>query len=132
MKINQLFRKRIETELVIDILQCFGLANLNDRKMFSKMDLVKEQTVDRLTMLLPEIEEYYLPCKARVYIENLNEKRAITMLKQILRLHGYYLQSKEKNLNNHKIIFYVLMNEMEKDEIPKMKHHSMTQVLYFS
>lgn len=131
MKINQLFRKRVDTELLMEILRSFGLSTLNDRRCFSKQDLLQERTVEKLNKLLPVLEEHYLPCKARVYIDSLNEKRAITMLKQILRLHGHFLMSRERNVNNKKIIYYQLMNEMERDVIPKIQHHSMTKVLYF-
>ena len=132
MKINQLFRKRVDTDLLLDIARCFGLSTLNDRKSFCKQDLFKERTVERLRPLLPTIEDHYLPCKARVYIDELTEKRAITMFKQMLRLHGHYLLSRERNVNNRKIVYYTLMNEMERDVIPKIQHHSVTQVLYFS
>lgn len=132
MKINQLFRKRVDTELLMDIVTCFGLSTLNDRRCFSKQDLMQEHTVDKLQHIIPMLEEYYLPCKARVYIDDMTEKRAITMLKQVLRLHGYFLMSRERNLNNRKIIYYQLMNEMERDIIPKIHHHNVTQVLYFA
>lgn len=132
MKINQLFRKRVDTDTLLQVIRCFGVQSLADKRCFCKSDLVEIGTVANLTALVPTLEEFYLPCKARVYLEGLTEKRAITVLKQILRLHGYFLASRERNFNNRKVIFYRLMNEMESGTVPKMQRFCVTNVLDFS
>lgn len=131
MKINQLFTKKVDTDVVLKLLQCFGINDLNEKKIFCKYDLMQNNTVAKLNTLKPELEHYYLPCKARVYLEDLTEKRAITVLKQVLRLHGYYLNSKEKNLNNKKIIFYQMINEKDKLQPQNMKRYNITNILSF-
>ena len=78
-----------------------------------------------------ELEDFYLPCKAKIYLEGMDEKRAITVLKQILRLHGYFLLSREKNFNNKKIIFYQLINEKDKLKSHNMKTFHITNILNF-
>lgn len=132
MKINQLFTKKVDTDVVLKLLQCFGINDLNEKKVFCKYDLMQNNTVSKLNALKPELERYYLPCKAKVYLEDLTEKRAITVLKQVLRLHGYYLNSKEKNLNNKKIIFYQMINEKDKLHPQNMKKYNITNILNFN
>lgn len=131
MKIHQLFRQKVETETLIKLLSCFGLIDLEDKKIFSKYDLCQQDTVNQLQDLLPELQSYYLPCKAKIYLDNLTEKKALTVLKQVLRIHGYYLLSKERNMNNKKVILYQLMGERERYSLPMMKMHTITHILNF-
>ena len=113
MKINQLFKKHVDVDMVTRVLSCFNLSSFSDRRMFSKNDLVHFQTVEKVQLLKLSLAEYYLPCKARVYLENITENRAITILKQILRLYDQHLVSKEKNINNKKVIFYQIQSHRE-------------------
>lgn len=107
-KINQLFRKPVELAMVIRLLNCFGLRGLDDRRSFCKLDLCQMETLKKLETegVLPDLREFYLPCKARVYLDNITEKKAITVLKQVLRLHKHLLITRERNVSNHKVIFY--------------------------
>lgn len=131
MKIYQLFTKKVDIELLLRILKCFGLKDLNDKRLFSKYDIIQNSTVQKLIELKAELEMYYLPCKSKIYLENMTEKRSITVLKQVLRLHGYFLLSKEKNVNNKKIIFYHLINEKDKQTTNLMKKFDVTNIIEF-
>lgn len=133
MKINQLFIKKIELDLLLEVLNCFGLTDLYDKRFFCKYDILQQNTVERLNQLRGKLEPFYLPCKAKIYMDEngMNEKRAITILKQILRLHGYYLSSKEKNVNNRKIIFYQLLNEKDRTQSHHMKKFNVTNIISF-
>ena len=131
MKINQLFRKKVDIDTLLGVMRCFGLTSLSDKRSFCKSDLLEINTVTLLTEMIPMLEEFYMPCKSKIYLENLTEKRAITVLKQMLRIHGYFLASSERNLNSCKVIFYRLMNEMDIGIKPKMHHFDVTQIIDF-
>jgi hypothetical protein len=133
MKINQLFTKKVDTDILIRLLNCFGLTDLNDKRFFCKYDIVQQNTVQKLNSMRLDLEHYYLPCKAKIYLDcdEMNEKRAITVLKQVLRLHGYHLHSKEKNVSNRKIIFYQLQNEKERTQSQQMKKFDVTNIISF-
>jgi hypothetical protein len=131
MKINQLFVKKVEMDVVLELLRCFGLDDLNDKKLFSRNDLIQHDTLERVQKMKSNLERYYLPCKAKMYLDVIREKRAITILKQVLRLHGYFLISREKNINNKKVIFYQLINEKDKFKPQNMKQYNLTNILYF-
>lgn len=117
MKINQLFGKMMDKEMLILVLNCYGLQDLNDRHTFKKHDLVLLNTVDKLNKLKPILSDYYLPCKAKLYLEDITEKKSITILRQVLRLFKYFLFSKEKNIQSRKIIFYTITSDKEYDNI---------------
>ncbi len=96
------------------MLRCFGLNDLSDRRFFSKHDIIRAQTVKKIQEMKSDLYSFYLPCKARIYLdEPMNEKRAVTILKQVLRLHDHLLVSKERNVNKKKTIFYQLVGKYE-------------------
>ena len=53
-----------------------------------------------------ELLRYYIPCKAKIYLLNIDEKRCITILRQFLKVHNYTLMSKEKYVKGKKSLFY--------------------------
>ena len=106
---NQLFRKMPPTELCIKVLFAFGLKGFSDTTYFSRKDLESTSCVQMLTNLKEELNDYYLPCKARTYLNDLNSKNAITILRQIARLHGHCVQSREKYIKGDKFIIYQLV-----------------------
>lgn len=112
---NQLFRKIPPKDLVIQIVQTFGLKSLDDSSKFSKKKLKLIKTVEAINELKPQLEKYYLPCKARTYLHGLNEKNVITVLRQCIRIYGYKIHSREKYMKGEKYILYRL-TEDNKDE----------------
>ena len=71
MKKNQLFRKVPSDEVLNKIVDAFGFRSLNDRRSFSRNDLLKLDTVAKVQEMKPLLEQYYLPCKARTYLNEL-------------------------------------------------------------
>ena len=106
MKLLQLFCEMPTEEFMIQLLNCYGVQNLSDQHDFTKNDLMELKTVDKLNDLIPELIMYYLPCKGKIYLNDINEKRSITILAQFLKLFDYSLMREEKIINKKKIIFY--------------------------
>jgi hypothetical protein len=106
MAINQLFFVKPSEDIVSKVCVCFGLSGVSDGKKFTKNDMFKIQTVNKLMDLVPELEEFYLPCKAKHYLYNFDENGALTILRQLLRTLEYKLVSKEKYLKSIKYIEY--------------------------
>ena len=103
---NQLFCEEPTMDFMNDLLKCYGLNSLNDNIEFSKSDLYDNKTVDKLEDMLHELIMYYLPCKAKIYLDVITEKRAITIRSQFIKLFSYKLSRKERIINKKKIIFY--------------------------
>jgi hypothetical protein len=127
-KINQLFTKIVDRNVAERLVQCLGLQGLDDSSNFTRFDLVRVGTVTRIYAMVEQLSQYYLPCKARIYLTQINEKKAITIVKQILRLHNYSVVAKEKNNGNQKVIVYrivnnqVLCNHTAMHHISKINH----------
>lgn len=122
---NQIFRKKVPLELINNIIICFGIDNINDRKPFTRKLLLENNTISKLLKYIPELKLYYIPCKARNYLNNLNEKKIITILRQLLKTINYSLISKEKYFKGDKYLIYSIFSE--KDKI-NPKHPTFTNV----
>tara|TARA_Y100000385_G_scaffold290525_1_gene364064 strand:+ start:9658 stop:10089 length:432 start_codon:yes stop_codon:yes gene_type:complete len=108
MKKDQLFKKYPTEELFNKIIQSFGLQNLNDTRSFSRKDLKILKTIENIEKLKTELYECYLPCKSRTYLNELNEKNIVTVLRQILKTKNYTINSREKYMRGEKFIIYSL------------------------
>lgn len=108
MKKNQLFRKTLPDDIIHKIVEAFGFKCLDDRRCFSRADLLKLNTVAQIKELKTILEMYYLPCKARTYLNDLNEKNVVTILRQCVKTKGYTICSREKYLKGDKFIIYNL------------------------
>ena len=116
MTINQLFRKRPTSEGIIPILALYNLSSLDDQKSFTKKDLHQFETVKKIGDNLALFEDIYLPCKAKIYLTDLTEKKCVTILRQILKLFKYNLKSTEKYIQGEKMIEYHVYCTFKKEE----------------
>lgn len=130
MKYLQLFCDLPSEEFLIQLLKCYGIQGLTDTHEFNKGDLVEMNTVDKLYDLIPELILYYLPCKAKVYLNDITEKRAITILAQFLKLFDYRLLREEKIINKKKLIFYRIQ-KLEDSKLHILRSHNKYYEIVF-
>lgn len=110
MKINQLFTRRVDLDVVLQLVKCIGLSGLDDSKNFTRYDLARVNAVTQVYAMVEVLRQYYLPCKAKLYLTEITDKKIITIVKQVLRLHNYSMLAKEKNHGNKKVIVYRVVN----------------------
>ena len=116
---NQLFRKIPPKNVVINILNVFGLKDFDDQRYFSRKDLETLKCVEAMNNTMKSLlGEYYLPCKSRTYLNDLTPKNVITVLRQIVRLYDYNIISREKYIKGDKFIIYQLTPNIEKKYRP--------------
>lgn len=105
-----LFRAIPPIELVEDILRSCGLrGGVSDRRQFKRDDVA--QGVITADTWLPILEPYYLPCKATRFFHDGKEfdtGRIITVLRHILRPHGYNLDAQERAIHGVKHTLYMI------------------------
>ena len=91
----------------MDLLERFFLA-CGVRSFQTPTLFLKEHIVlSEIESLLPEVESYYIPCKAHIYIHPpLTQLRCITIAKHILRANGMDLLSMEKTVQSVKQTYY--------------------------
>jgi hypothetical protein len=108
MNKNQLFKKLPPIDLFERLVKIYGLTDINDCRKFTKDHLTKNKTLEKIEGFREELEEYYLPCKTTKYLLDLDEKKLITILRQIAKVFDYYVTSNEKYLNSKKVLQYSL------------------------
>lgn len=131
MVVNQLFIIKPTQDLIIKIINTFGIKDLKDNHEFSLLDMNNVETVKKLKELESDIKKYYLPCKQKIYLENWNYKTCITIARQFLKTIDYDINSREKFINNKKYLLYKLITRQEKeqDKIKKEKKTKKKEVI---
>jgi len=110
-KKNQLFSKESPPfELVKKIIYVLINKELNENIYFefSIKNLVSKKIIEKIDEYINILKEYYLKCKHKKYLENLNEKKIITLFRQILRPYNYLITSYEKYDTGEKYLLYIL------------------------
>ena len=115
---DQLFKKYPSNELYESIISSFGIQDIDSKYTFSRNDLKHLKTVEKINKLKPYLEKCYIPCKARTYLNNLTEKNVVTVLRQVIKIRGYYISSREKYIKGHKYILYKIEKNDSDDYTP--------------
>ena len=121
MSINQLFKNRPSRNFVISLLNLYGIDDFDDNRFFTKKNLEALNTVEKLNEISDEITKYYIPCKAKTYLKNIDINRSIVILRQFLKCYGYTLFSKEKFIKGEKHIIYKIVAIDKEINTPKKK-----------
>ena len=112
---NQLFRRNPDRYIISDLLKIFNIESLDDTNFyFTKQDLLNNDIIDKMNKLKNRLEVYYIPCKAKLYLEDINEKKCITILRQFLKYIEYNLKLKEKYVNGVKNYQYFIVCNKKK------------------
>ena len=98
--IKNIFKILINKDIDID--------NKNIYFEFSKNDII------------PELRKYYLKCKQNKYLDNLNEKKIITILRQLIKPYDYNIKTKEQYDNGKKFLLYILYKNNFENTIKKI------------
>ena len=105
---NQLFKILPDLQIIQNILEAFGLDNLEDTRLFTKDHMKDIDTVDKISQLQDKLKDYYLPCKGKKYLLDFDEKKCITILRQIIKIHDYKCIGMEKSIKGKKTMTYRL------------------------
>jgi hypothetical protein len=106
---TQVFKKMPTLEILNKILSAIGLDVFKEEYTFRKKDFEKWESISKIIAIKSELSEFYFPCKAKIYLENIDEQKVITILRQFLRALNYNIISKEKYSNGEKYIMYTLV-----------------------
>ena len=126
-KKNQLFKKIPPLDIVIKVIKTFGFQNFDDKRSFTRKDLLDFETVNKLYELKTDLIKYYLPCKARTYLNSLTEKNSITVLRQCIKVYGYTVSSREKYFKGEKFIIYNICPVKETEYFPMTENYLKKQ-----
>jgi hypothetical protein len=98
---HPLFREIPPWLLVLQVLSMLNLPT-DIPYTFQRQDM----KLDASPTIVALLEPYYIPCKAKQYLEYTPDHRWITILRHLLLPHGYVLISQETTRDKKKAIFY--------------------------
>ena len=128
---NQLFKIKPDSNIVNALLDAFGLDNLEDSRYFTKKNMSDAETLERIIEMREELRSYYLPCKGRIYLESLTEKKCITVFRQFIKPFHCKCMGLEKSVNGHKQMTYRLL-PMDKEQVSPSENEAREYVIDFS
>lgn len=106
----QLFKILPSVDFINKICELYGIKNLDINYNFTIDSLKKFNTVEKLNNIKDDICAYYINCKCIKYMEDLTEKKSITILRHFLRVINYKVISREKYSEGKKYLQYNLKN----------------------
>ena len=98
--------------------------------LFNQKELKEIDTVEEMKKVVPNLQEYYLPCKRNKYLSDLTHKKAVTILRQFIKCYDYVLYSKEKYIQGEKYLTYQLMSA-DKKTFLKLRKQDDTLIVSF-
>ena len=128
MSKNQLFKIIPDLTILQDLLDIFSLESLEDTTFFTKQSLKDSNGVEKMEELSIKLKDYYIPCKSRVYLENIDENKCITILRQFLKTQDYTLVTKDRSIKGKKMKIYRLI----KITNPKKEKHKKAENILLS
>jgi hypothetical protein len=118
MAINQLYKVKPPYCILVEFCLYFDidLNNLDNKKSFTIND-VKSNISKNLDLIKTMLLPYYLVCKSNIYLNNLSAKKTITLLRQLLKVHNYKLDSTDYYIKSKKYILYnIIVNTKKKKD----------------
>ena len=130
-KKNQLFRINPDLPIIQSLLEAFGLDELEDTRFFTKQNMIEIETVQKITTLKKTLENYYLPCKSKDYLNQITEKRCITILRQFIKIFNYKCIGIEKSFNGQKNMTYRLIYNDKQQLSPAKLNEKREYIINF-
>jgi len=87
---------------------------------FTKKIIIEKKVLDKIGPYIEELKKYYLKCKHAKYLENIDEKKYITILRQIMHPYNYSIKAYEKYNNGEKYLLYVIIKNKEDNKLKKI------------
>jgi hypothetical protein len=126
----QIFKKKPDNDLILKILNIYGIDDINNidkNYTFTLEDLKKLNVIQKLKNLDELLKDYYLECKYKIYINNLNEKKSLTVLRHFLKLIDYKINYTKKCEFYNKYLLYKIEKNTNLNKIKKMNKTNKKQ-----
>ncbi len=126
---NQLFREDVEFIFLSNLInECFNIElNNSTNYSFSKKIIISKDIITIINNKINILKKYYIKCKHKIYLENINEKKVITLLRQLLKIHDFDLKAKEKYENGKKYLLYTISKKI----MPNIKLKKVNSLINF-
>jgi len=108
---KQIFRVKPDMKILMSLINCFDISDLNESKQFTKHDIRKFNTIEKINEIIPDLMIYYYPHKIRMHLSHVTERNCITILSHFLAEFNYKLNRREAVTNQKKLIYYNIISQ---------------------
>ncbi len=112
---NQLFAKKYPpfdfVKKIVSLLTNTTILANDIHFEFTIKTITEKNIINRLQPYMEELKTYYLKCKHKQYLENITDKKYVTILRQILRPYDFTIKTYEKYNNGKKYLLYILFKD---------------------
>ena len=130
MTYNQLFIKEPNNQIIKKVISFFGIKDLNNEESFTYSDMEKLNTVMNLKNIKTELLEFYLTCKAKIYLNKWDNKSCVTICRQLLKSINYNLIRKEYCKNGKKYPVYTIYHKNNAKLIKSMEKNKKIVITF--
>ena len=123
---SQTFKIKPSIEIINKLLDCIGLSGLDCGEEFTLKKLVENNVIEKFKTIEPELVPFYVPCKARKYLNKYEVKNIITIVRQFLKTCAYNFETKEKYSNKRKFLIYKIVKNRVEEEEPNQENYVLT------
>jgi hypothetical protein len=123
---SQTFKIKPSIEIINKLLDCIGLSGLDCGEEFTLKKLVENNVVEKFKTIEPELVPFYVPCKARKYLNKYEVKNIITIVRQFLKTCAHNFETKEKYSNKRKFLIYKIVKNRVEEEEPNQENYVLT------
>lgn len=124
MSKNQLFKIIPNKDFIINFCKLYTINNIDSNQTFT---INKLKQIDLLNKInIEELQKYYIKCKSKKFLTNLTYKKSITILRQLLKLINYNVQSKERCEHSKKYLEYSIIKLNHRPLSPKSINDKLT------
>jgi hypothetical protein len=121
----QLFTKLPDNNILDNIQNIYPFKK--EKIIFTKELILSNNTIEKLNKFIPTLKQYYLPCKQKRFLEYINFRKTLTILRQILRVFGYVIKSRERFIQYRKQYEYWI--EFDEEMIKKRRNKNMKKIV---
>jgi hypothetical protein len=119
----QLFSKIPEYNVLDEIEKIYPISGFRKRKVIFTKDSMNEfNTFEKIKTLIPILKKYYMPCKQKIFLNYINFRKSLTILRQILRVFGFSIKHKERFIQYRKQYEYWIVYDKEMIEKRRKKN----------
>jgi len=123
---SQTFKIKPSIEIINKLLDCIGLSGLDCEEEFTLKKLIENNVIEKFKIIEPELVPFYVPCKARKYLNKYEVKNIITIVRQFLKTCAYNFETKEKYSNKRKFLIYKIVKNRVEEEEPNQENYVLT------
>jgi hypothetical protein len=133
MKESQVMKFKPPIDLINELCKCFNLKDINDSRTFTRITMQKNNTINKIIDIIPELMMYMIKNKSIYFLNNLNSyPRCVTLLKHFIFFTDYQIVKTNKVLTESNVKYKITIYSIQPNIKLKLKINKEKCIVDFS